>query len=90
MLRISQICAVQHAVTLRLEGRLVGPWVAELQRSCDEALANSRALSLDMSEMQYMDANGVELLSRLKSRGVALLECSAFAFEQLKTAPGRA
>ena len=38
MLKISQLEPVNHAVVLRLEGRVVGPWVTELQKSCEEVL----------------------------------------------------
>ncbi len=84
MLRISQIGPANHAVVLRLEGRVVGPWVAELQKSCEEVLSEDRSLKLHLGDVEFMDAQGVALLSSLRSRGVSLLECSPFAAEQLK------
>ena len=86
MLRISQIEPLNHAVTLRLEGRVIGPWVTELQKSCEEALTEGRSLKLHLGDVEFMDAQGVELLSSLRSRGVSLLECPPFAAEQLKMA----
>ena len=88
MLRISQVEPVNHAVTLRLEGRVVGPWVTELQKSCEEVLAEGRPLKLHLGDLEFMDAQGVALLSSLRSRGVSLLECPPFAAEQLKV-PGK-
>ncbi len=88
MLRISHLGVVNETVTLRLEGRIVGPWVEELQRSCDEVLAAGLRLNLHLAEVQFMDAEGVDLLARLRSRGAELLECPAFAFEQLKSRRG--
>ena len=85
MLKISQTKPVNHAVTLRLEGRVVGPWVTELQHSCEEVLAEGRTLKLHLADVEFMDAQGVTLLSSLRSRGVLLLECPPFAAEQLKT-----
>jgi len=85
MLKISQIKPVNHAVTLRLEGRLVGPWVTELQHFCEEVLTEGRTLKLHLADVEFMDAQGVALLSSLRSRGVSLLECPPFATEQLKT-----
>ena len=85
MLKISQIGPTNHAVTLRLEGRVVGPWVMELQKSCEEVLTEGRTLKLDLAELEFMDVHGVALLSSLRSRGVSLLECPPFAAEQLKT-----
>ena len=88
MLKISQIKPVNHSVVLRLEGRVVGPWVAELQKSCEEVLAEGRSLKLHLAEVDFMDAQGVARLSKLRSRGVAFEECPPFAAEQLKLADG--
>lgn len=84
MLKISKVGPVHHAVVLRLEGRVVGPWVTELQKSCEEALADGRSLKLHLADVEFMDTEGVTLLSRLQADGVALLECPPFAAEQLK------
>jgi len=82
--KISQLGPVNQTVTLRVEGRIVGPWVAELQHSCEEVLTDDRALKLHLADVEFMDPQGVALLSSLRSRGVALLECPPFAAEQLK------
>ena len=84
MLKISQIEPVNHAVVLRLEGRVVGPWVTELQKSCEAVLADGRSLELHLADVEFMDTQGVALLSTLRSRGVSFVECSPFAAEQLK------
>ena len=86
MLRISHVEPINHAVILKLEGRVVGPWVTELQKSCEEVLTEGRPLKLHLGDVEFMDARGVELLSSLRSRGVSLLECPPFAAEQLKMA----
>lgn len=86
MLKISQVEPVNHAVILRLEGRVVGGWVATLRNSCEEVLNEGRSLKLDLSDVEFMDTQGVALLSSLRSRGVSLLECPPFAAEQLKAA----
>lgn len=88
MLKISPTEPVHHAVVLRLEGRILGPWVTELQKSCEDVLSEGRPLQLRLAEVEFMDAQGVALLSNLRSRGVALLECPPFAEEQLKVAGG--
>ena len=84
MLRISQTKTVNHAVILRLEGRVVGPWVTELQKACEEVLTTGRPLKLHLGDLDFMDAQGVVLLSSLRSKGVSFLECPPFAAEQLK------
>jgi hypothetical protein len=68
---------------LRLEGQIIGPWVDELQRTCDRLLA-VRAIVLDLSHVSFVERRGVELLRGLGTRGVPLLHCSPFVAEQLK------
>ena len=87
MLKISQLEPVNHAVVLRLEGRVVRPWVAELQKSCEEALTAGRPLKLHLGDLEFMDAQGVALLLSLQTRSVVLVECPPFAAEQLKGPP---
>ena len=58
MLRISQVEPVNHAVILKLEGRVVGPWVSELQKSCEEVLTEGRSLKLHLGDVEFMDAQG--------------------------------
>jgi anti-anti-sigma regulatory factor len=70
---------------VRLEGRVVGPWVAELRRSCEAVLATGVRLALDLSDVWFMDRDGVELLRSLRCRDVVVLNCSPFVAEQLKT-----
>jgi len=84
MLKISNVEPVNHAVVLRLEGRVVGPWVSELQHSCEEVLAEGRSLKLLLADVEFMDRQGIALLLKLRSHGVALVECPPFAAEQLK------
>jgi anti-anti-sigma regulatory factor len=84
MLKISQIGKANHSVTLRLEGRIVGPWVAELRQSCEPFLRQGRCLTLQLADVEFMDASGVELLAELRSRGVSLADSPPFVAEQLK------
>ena len=88
MLKISQAGKPGKKFTLKLEGRVVGPWVNELRTVCKSLLANGRALTLDLSDVAYADAEGVELLMSLKLRGVTLAKIQPFVTEQLKTAEG--
>ena len=85
MLKISQTGTPNHSITLKLEGRVVGPWVEELRRICEPLLAEDRALKLDLAEVSYADAEGVAALNSFKSRGVKLNNCSPFVEQQIKT-----
>ena len=72
-----------HLNTIRLEGKLVGPWVAELARSCNELPCSPDCLRLDLSEVTFVDGPGVALLSDLLGRGVTLSACSGLVAELL-------
>ncbi len=85
MLRISQAEKANHSVTLKLEGRVVGPWVGELRQVCETHLSEGRALKLDLAEVTFADADGVAVLTGFKTRGVTLKDCSPFVDEQLRS-----
>jgi hypothetical protein len=85
MLKISQAGKANPSVTLKLEGRVVGPWVGELRQVCETLLIEERSLKLDFADVTFVDASGVAALSSLQTRGVAITNCSPFVEEQLKS-----
>ena len=85
MLKISQAGKANHSVTLKLEGRVVGPWVGELRQVCEALLTEVRTLKLDLAEVTFADTDGVAVLTSFKSRGVRFRNCSPFVEEQLKS-----
>ena len=86
MLKISEGKTTKQTVTLRLEGRVVGPWVGELRQICKPLLSDGSNLVLDLAEVTFADENGIALLISLGSRGVKLLNALPFVEEQLKSA----
>jgi anti-anti-sigma regulatory factor len=84
MLKISQLEPVDHNPSIHLEGRIVGPWVAELRQCCEPFLREGRSLTLHLADVEFMDACGVALLAELRSRGVLLADSPPFVAEQLK------
>lgn len=86
MLRISRIGPGRRTVTLRLEGRIIGPWVGEVREACEKYSSEGHAIKLDLSEVSFVDQNGVNQLKNLAVSGVTLVGCSLFVEEQLKTA----
>lgn len=71
-------------VTLKLEGRLVGPWVDELRDVARDALSASRRLDLDLSGVRFVDAAGVELLRELHGEQAALRGAAGYVEELLR------
>jgi ABC-type transporter Mla MlaB component len=84
MLRISVVDSTGNALTLLLEGKVIGDAVDEVNASCDQALAEGRRLTLDLAGISFIDRKGVALFHRLASRQVSIVNCSGFVAEQLK------
>jgi anti-anti-sigma regulatory factor len=55
----------------QLEGKLVGPWVAELRRSWQTAwsVQAGRKLVIDLTDVAFIDDSGKQLLSELYELG---------------------
>ena len=72
-------------MVLRLEGKVSGQWVDELRRLTREILKDpATRLVLDLAEVSFIDADGLELLHELSSRHVILRNGSLFVTQQLK------
>jgi anti-anti-sigma regulatory factor len=84
MLRIELFDRRDGTTRLELAGRVVGPWVDELSRSCEHVLGIGGALTVDLGQVSFVDRDGVQFLKRLRARDVALVNCSSFVAEQLK------
>ena len=77
MLRITSR-RIETTDTLKVEGRLAGEWVEELSKATAAAAEEAARVVLDLGDVTFVDADGVSLLRALRSRGVALADCSAF------------
>ena len=84
MVRISVANSTDETVTLLLEGQVIGDAVDELNSSCDQALAEGRSVTLDLTGVSFIDRKGVGLFHRLAARQVRVVNCSGFVAEQLK------
>lgn len=85
MLKISLAKMTNSTTTLRLEGRLVGPWVGELQQICEPLVSDGTQLAVDLTEVSFADESGVSLLAGLRARGARLFNAMPFVEEQLKS-----
>jgi ABC-type transporter Mla MlaB component len=86
MLKISEGKRSKQALTLRLEGSIVGPWVGELRRLCEPLVHQGGRLALDLADVSFADEGGLALLVGLRARGTKLLNPTPFVAEQLKSA----
>lgn len=74
MLKIS-IRESAQAIEFTLSGRLVGPWVAELERAWGETAPRlgSRTLKFDLRDLTYSDSAGKHMLRRIYKQTKAVL-----------------
>jgi hypothetical protein len=75
------------ARTLKLEGKLLGPWVDELARTCEELSTPPSFLRLDFAAVTFVDSVGIELVRDLIRRGVTVVGCSGFIADLLNCRP---
>ncbi len=76
MLKITTHIDIDSDVTIfALEGRLAGPWVAELERCWKgtPVVQGKPGLRVDLSGVTYIDADGKTLLARMHRDGAAFI-----------------
>jgi outer membrane protein len=74
MLRITT-SDVRGTVTLKLEGKLSGPWVDEFEHCCDIAMKvhSNKELVVNLSGVTFVDSFGKKLLCCMLNRGARLI-----------------
>ena len=58
-----------------LEGRLIGPWVKELEKCWESQLAaeSARAVLVNLAAVTFIDSAGCDLLTRMRRQGARLV-----------------
>jgi hypothetical protein len=77
MLRITQTGAQGGGTTVKLEGKLLQPWVNEVRILFLPPVPGS-LYRLDLSSLTFVDGAGADLLRQLLRQGVAIESCSGF------------
>ena len=86
VLKMTWLFQADGALTLKLEGDLLGPWVEEVQQACAGPALLSRLGQLDLAAVSFVDAAGVRLLHELITQGMEITACSSFVAELLHAA----
>jgi hypothetical protein len=82
MLRITIVESNPRAVTLRVEGRVTGPWLEELRTSCNlHTGPDPIQLHLELEDVSFVDDAGIAYLKELRDQGVGLYHVSPFLRE---------
>ena len=69
--------------TLKLEGKLLGPWIGELESACGRSLLPPHRVRLDLCGLTFVDAAGARFLASLIRDGASVIACSGFVAEML-------
>jgi hypothetical protein len=74
------------ALVIKLEGRLVGPWVGELDACWRDAVRKlgGRQMQIDLTAVCHVDTNGRELMTRMYRRGASFTAAGCVMPELLR------
>jgi anti-anti-sigma regulatory factor len=75
MLRITKQRIDETTDLLKLEGKLLEPWIEEMQCSISES---ARSIMLDLSALTFADSAGIQALANLIRHGAKLTACSGY------------
>jgi outer membrane protein len=59
--------------SLLIEGKLAGPWVAEVRNAWEVERASGKEVLVDLNEVTFVDAEGKALLTKLHEAGATLI-----------------
>jgi anti-anti-sigma regulatory factor len=66
--------AQNQTITLKLEGKLAGPWVQEVTRVWIDTVESSRkGYVVDLRSVTFVDKSGQALLARMSRQGAQLV-----------------
>ena len=68
MLKITKIQESRSDVLFKLEGKITAEWADLLDGECRVLLQEKKAVYLDCSHVDFIDARGVEILNSLPKR----------------------
>jgi anti-anti-sigma regulatory factor len=84
MLKMTTIQESRSDVLIKLEGKITDQWASLLDGECRSYLRQKKAVHLDCSQVDFIDAKGVEVLKNLPRRQVHLMSAPGFVTESLQ------
>jgi ABC-type transporter Mla MlaB component len=84
MLKITRAGLSREDITLRLDGRLTGQWVGLLRESAQSVLDERLTLNVDLTNICFIDCEGIALLKSLIDQGTHVLNAPLFVVEQIR------
>lgn len=84
MLRITRTVLTKQEIVLHLHGRLSGLWIELLQRVAEPVLEQDLTLTIDLTNITYVDCEGITVLVSLIGRGARDVNAPLFVDEQIR------
>ena len=84
MLKITRAVLSKEEVTLQLDGRVAGQWVGLLRDSAESVLDEGLTLNVDLTNISFIDCEGIAVIKTLIDRGAHHLNAPLFVAEQIK------
>jgi anti-anti-sigma regulatory factor len=84
MLKITTIQESRSDVLIKLEGKITDQWAALLDGECRSYLRQEKAVHLDCSHVDFIDARGIEVLNNFPRTQVNLMSAPGFVTELLQ------
>jgi ABC-type transporter Mla MlaB component len=84
MLRISTSEVIGDTVLLHLDGQVIKRWVKLLLRTCEAQLNSGVRVAIDLTNVSFVDREGLALLRKLADRQIEIHNALPFIAEQIK------
>ena len=84
MLKITKIQESRSDVLLKLEGKITAQWAVLLDGECRSLLRQEKTVYLDCTNVDFIDARGVEVLKGFPRTQVTLMSAPGYVTELLQ------
>lgn len=84
MLKITRTVLSKKEMTLQLDGRVSGKWVELLEDTAESVLREGISLNIDLTNVSFIDCEGIALIQNLIQRGVRHVNPPLFVADQIK------
>ena len=84
MLKITRTVLSKKEMTLQLDGRVSGKWVELLEDTAESVLREGISLNIDLTNVSFIDCEGIALIQNLVQRGVRHVNPPLFVADQIK------
>ncbi|WNM64129.1 hypothetical protein [Candidatus Nitrospira neomarina] len=85
MIRITLMDTAEKHTTMKVEGRIVSDWIEVMETEFKNLLAEGKIVALDLSEVTFVEPEGVHMIRGILDKGCVLSSCPLFIHHVLFT-----